>query len=75
MSANPKSYINKSHTLFLLPPGVGQQAEEAYGVILSKDDQVDAAPTLKLRAAAKEERGAPPPFDFGYTPPERQAAE
>ncbi len=52
-----------------------QQAEEAYGVILSKDDQVDAAPTLKLRAAAKEERGAPPPFDFGYTPPERQAAE
>jgi N-methylhydantoinase B len=52
-----------------------EQAETSYGVILTEGNQPDTEATAKLRAAAKSERGAPPAFDFGYTPPERQAAE
>ena len=52
-----------------------EQAETAYGVVLTADNQPDLAATETLRAAAKEKRGEVPPFDFGYTPPERQAAE
>lgn len=52
-----------------------QQAETSYGVVLTEDNQADAAGTEKRRAAAKEERGPAPAFDFGYTPPVREAAE
>ncbi len=52
-----------------------EQAEKAYGVILTADNEPNLDATASLRAAAKEARGAPPAFDFGYTPPERQAAE
>ena len=52
-----------------------QQAETGYGVILTADNQPDVAATTKLRDAMKARRGPAPQFDFGYTPPERQAAE
>ncbi|KKC31431.1 hydantoinase B/oxoprolinase family protein [Devosia psychrophila] len=51
------------------------QAETAYGVVLTEANQPDVDATAKLRASAKEVRGEPSAFDFGYTPPERQAAE
>lgn len=44
------------------------------GVVLTADNQVDVAATDAKRSAVREVRGAPPPFDFGYTPPERQEA-
>jgi N-methylhydantoinase B len=52
-----------------------QQAETGYGVVLTADDQPDIAATTKLRDAMQAKRGPAPAFDFGYTPPERQAAE
>lgn len=52
-----------------------EQAEAAYGVILTAGNQPDLAATASMRAALKQQRGAPPAFDFGYTPPEREAAE
>lgn len=52
-----------------------EQAEKAYGVILTADNEPNLDATTALRAAAKEARGAPPAFDFGYTPPVREAAE
>ena len=52
-----------------------EEAKASYGVVLMGDDHADLAATAAHRAAAKAERGTPPPFDFGYTPPERQAAE
>ena len=33
------------------------------------------AATQRRREAARKERGATRPFDFGYTPPAREAAE
>ena len=51
------------------------QAEDAYGVVLTPTKTADLAATATRRSAAKEERGAPQPFDFGYTPPVREAAE
>jgi N-methylhydantoinase B len=52
-----------------------EQAESSYSVILTADNQPDLAATEKLRAAVRKKRGPAPAFDFGYTPPERQAAE
>jgi len=52
-----------------------EQARAAYGVVLAADDRPDLAASVAHRAEAKQERGAPPAFDFGYTPPERLAAE
>lgn len=49
-----------------------EKAKEAYGVVLTGDDQVDEAATAALRAKMKEERGEPEPFNFGYFP---EAAE
>ncbi len=51
------------------------QASTAYGVVLTPDNKADVAASATRRTALKLERGAPPPFDFGYTPPVRQAAE
>ena len=52
-----------------------QQAEDGYGVILDEGNQPDLAATQKLRKIKADERGEAPPFDFGYVPPERKAAE
>lgn len=49
-----------------------EKAKEAYGVVLTGDDQVDEVATAALRAKMKEERGEPEPFNFGYFP---EAAE
>jgi N-methylhydantoinase B len=43
--------------------------------VLTKDLTVDAEATKSLRKAMREERGAPEPFNFGYQPPIREAAE
>jgi len=51
-----------------------EQAEHGYGVILTEDNQPDLAASQKLRKIKAEERGEAPPFDFGYTPPERKLA-
>jgi N-methylhydantoinase B len=51
------------------------QAEAGYGVVLTPANTADLAATAKRRAAARAERGPPQPFDFGYTPPVREAAE
>jgi N-methylhydantoinase B len=52
-----------------------QSAESAYGVLLADDLTVLVEATEKLRAARKAGRGELQRFDFGYTPPTRQAAE
>ena len=52
-----------------------EHAEEGYGVILTDDNQPDLGATERLRKIKADERGEAPPFDFGYVPPERQAAE
>ena len=52
-----------------------EQAETAYAVVLTADNQADEAATLARRAAASAARGPAEPFDFGYTPPVREAAE
>ena len=50
-------------------------AERDYAVVLTDDLKVDEAATTKARAEARRVRGAPSAFDFGFTPPERIAAE
>jgi len=52
-----------------------QCAESAYGVLLADDLKVLVEATEKLRSARKAVRGELQRFDFGYTPPTRQAAE
>jgi N-methylhydantoinase B len=52
-----------------------QSAENAYGVLLADDLKVLVEATEKLRSARKAGRGELQRFDFGYTPPTRQAAE
>ena len=51
------------------------KAESDYGVVLTKDRAVDVEATKKRRKAIRDERGAPEPFNFGYQPPVREAAE
>ncbi len=51
------------------------RAESDYGVILSDDGAVDGAATDALRKEMRTARGEPAPFSFGFTPPERMAAE
>jgi N-methylhydantoinase B len=51
-----------------------EQAERDYAVVLTADNHADVTATDAKRQAVKEKRGAPPPFDFGYTPPDRQEA-
>ncbi len=51
------------------------QAQSGYGVVLTADQQPDLAATQRRREAARKERGQPSRFDFGYTPPAREAAE
>jgi N-methylhydantoinase B len=43
--------------------------------VLTRDNKVDAEATRKRRKATRDERGAPEPFNFGYQPPVREAAE
>jgi N-methylhydantoinase B len=43
--------------------------------VLTKDMKVDAEATKSRRKVMREERGAPEPFNFGYQPPIREAAE
>ena len=50
------------------------QAENAYGVVLTAQNLPDEAASATLRQKAKEKRGEPPAFDFGYSPPDRQAS-
>ncbi|WP_428928950.1 hydantoinase B/oxoprolinase family protein [Marinibacterium sp. SX1] len=45
-----------------------EQALEGYGVVLGDDLALDVAATETLRAERKAERGAPEPFNFGFTP-------
>ena len=52
-----------------------KQAMDAYGVVLTAGNQANLAATAAKRVAEKLVRGEPAPFDFGYTPPVRQAAE
>ena len=52
-----------------------EQAERDYAVILTKTLHVDEPVTAETRAEAKRKRGPASAFDFGFTPPERQAAE
>ena len=53
-----------------------EQAETDYGVVLTADNQPDVAATRDAASGARRKSAASvPPFDFGYTPPERQAAE
>lgn len=56
----------------LVSPG---KARSDYGVVLRADGSVDEAATEALRAAMRAERGEPAPFSFGFTPPERIAAQ
>jgi N-methylhydantoinase B len=51
-----------------------EQAENAYGVVLTAENLPDEAASVTLRQKAKEKRGEPPAFDFGYSPPDRQAS-
>lgn len=50
-------------------------AERHYGVVVSASGAVDEDRTTALRARLRAERGAPTPFDFGFTPPQAEAAE
>lgn len=52
-----------------------RQAEDGYGVLLTADNEPDLAATAKKREAGRKKRGEPARFDFGYTPPVREAAE
>ena len=51
------------------------KAASDYGVVFGADGTFDAAATEAKRKALRDERGAPAPFSFGFTPPERMAAE
>ena len=46
-----------------------------YGVVIDDSGNIDKAATAARRAELMEERGAPEPFCFGYSPDQRQAAE
>ena len=50
-------------------------AERDYGVVLTEDLRVNEVATQKARTDAWRVRGQPSAFDFGFTPPERRAAE
>jgi N-methylhydantoinase B len=52
-----------------------EKARSDYGLILSAEGTVDTAATATLRAAMRKERGEPEPFSFGFTPPNRVAAQ
>ncbi len=52
-----------------------EQARQGYGVALTADHHVDAAATEKLRRKMRDDRGPPAPFNFGFEPPVREAAE
>jgi len=52
-------------------PGHRYAGDDPDGFMLA----ADLAATAKRRAAAREGRGPAQPFDFGYTPPVREAAE
>jgi N-methylhydantoinase B len=43
-------------------------------VVLTAENLPDEAASATLRQKAKEKRGEPPAFDFGYSPPDRQAS-
>jgi N-methylhydantoinase B len=51
------------------------KARSDYGVVLDDGGKVDAAATEALRTEMRTVRGAPEPFSFGFTPPDRVAAE
>ncbi len=51
------------------------KAEADYGVVLTKANAVDVEATKSRRKAMRDARGAPEPFNFGYQPPIREAAE
>ena len=50
-------------------------AEQRYGVVFSGSGAVDQERSIVLRARLRAERGAAAPFDFGFTPPQAEAAE
>jgi N-methylhydantoinase B len=50
-------------------------AQRDYAVVLTDDLKADEAATQKARTEARRVRGEPSAFDFGFTPPERLAAE
>lgn len=52
-----------------------EKARSDYGVVLDPQGAVDTAATDSLRTAMRTERGEPEPFSFGFTPPDRVAAE
>ena len=52
-----------------------EAAGRDYAVILTDDAQVDETATQRARVEAKRLRGKPSAFDFGFTPPQRLAAE
>ena len=52
-----------------------EKAESDYGVVLTADKTVNAGGTKSRREAMRQARGAPEPFNFGYQPPVREAAE
>jgi N-methylhydantoinase B len=51
------------------------KARSDYGVVLTDDGKVDTAATDALRTAMRTARGEPDRFSFGFTPPDRVAAE
>jgi N-methylhydantoinase B len=51
------------------------KARSDYGVVLDAGGKVDAAATEALRTEMRTVRGEPEPFSFGFTPPDRVAAE
>jgi hypothetical protein len=44
-------------------------------VVLNADNTVNVEQTQARRRAIRDERGPPEPFNFGYEPPVREAAE
>ena len=58
-----------------LRSGLAEKADSDYGVVLTKDNKVNTEATQNRRKARRDERGEPEPFNFGYQPPMREAAE
>ncbi|MGC1358119.1 MAG: hypothetical protein WA851_20420, partial [Xanthobacteraceae bacterium] len=52
-----------------------EKAKSDYGVILNADNTVNVEQTQARRKAIRDERGPAEPFNFGYEPPVREAAE
>jgi N-methylhydantoinase B len=52
-----------------------EKAASDYGVVLNADKTVNLELTQARRKSMRDERGAPEPFNFGYQPPVREAAE